>query len=146
MLNLASNMAKLIRKQYQSLLPFPPYSLFFHNNFWLLQGLSSVQLLSRAQLFATPWAAACLTSLSITNSQSLLKFTSSWWLHPTISSFVIPFSSCLQSFPASGSFPMSQFFASGHQNIRALASASVLPMNIQDWFSLGVTDLILHVY
>ena len=53
----------------------------------------------------------------------------SWWCHPTISSFVIPFSSHLQSFPASGSFPMSQFFASGNQSIGASASTSVLPMN-----------------
>ena len=55
----------------------------------------------------------------------------SQWCHPTISSSVVPFSSCLQSFPASGSFPMSQFFASGGQSIGASASASVLPMNIQ---------------
>ena len=60
---------------------------------------------------------------------------SSWWCHPTISSFVVPFSSCLQSFPASGSFPMSQFFASSGQSIGASASASVLPMNIQGWLS-----------
>ena len=64
---------------------------------------------------------------------------SSRWCHPTILSFVIPFSSCLQSFPASGSFPVSQFFASGGQNIGVSASALVLPMNIQDWFSLGLT-------
>ena len=64
------------------------------------------------------------------------------WCHPTISSSVIPFSSCLQSFPASGSFSMSQFFASGGQSIGVSASASVLPMNIQDWFPLGLTDLI----
>ena len=56
------------------------------------------------------------------------------WCHPTISSSVVPFSSCLQSFPASGSFPMSQFFASGGQSIGVSTSASVLPMNIQDWF------------
>ena len=61
---------------------------------------------------------------------------SSQWCHPTISSFVIPFFTCLQSFPASGSFPGSQFFASGGQSIGVLASASVLPMNIQDWFQL----------
>ena len=61
----------------------------------------------------------------------------SHWCHPTISSSVIPFSSHLQSFLASGSFPMSQFFASGGQSIGASASASVLPMNIQDWFPLG---------
>ena len=66
----------------------------------------------------------------------------SQWCLPTISSFVIPFSSCLQSFPASGSFPMSQFFASGGQNIGVSASASVLPVNIQDWFPLGWTGLI----
>ena len=58
------------------------------------------------------------------------------WCHTTISSSVIPFSSCLQSFPASGSFPLSQLFASGGQSIGASASASVLPMNIQDWFPL----------
>ena len=67
----------------------------------------------------------------------------SQWCHPTISSSVIPFSSCLQSFPASGSFPMSQFFALAGQSIGASASASVLPMNIQGWFPLGLTGLIL---
>ena len=64
------------------------------------------------------------------------------WCHPTISSSVAPFSSCLQSFPASGSFQMSQFFTSGGQNIGVSASASVLPMNIQDWFPLGWTGWI----
>ena len=64
------------------------------------------------------------------------------WCHPTISSSVVPFSSCLQSFPTLGSFPMSQFFASGSQSMGVSASASVLPMNIQDWFSLGLTGLI----
>ena len=66
-----------------------------------------------------------------------------WWCHPTISSSVIPFSSHLQSFPESGSFTMSQFFTSGGHNIGVSASASVLPMNIQDWFPLGWTELIL---
>ena len=61
------------------------------------------------------------------------------WCHPTISSSAIPFSSCLQSFPASGSFPMSQFFASDDQSIGVSASASVLLMDIQDWFPLGLT-------
>ena len=61
------------------------------------------------------------------------------WCHPTISSSVVPFSTCLQSFPASGSFPVSQFFTSGGQSIGASVSASVLPMNIQDWFPLGLT-------
>ena len=62
--------------------------------------------------------------------------------HPVISSSLVPFSSCLQSFPASGSFPVSQLFTSGGQSIGASASASVLPMNIQDWFPLGLTGLI----
>jgi len=67
---------------------------------------------------------------------------SSWWCHPTISSSVIPFSSCLHSFPASGCFPMSQFFTSGGQTIGVSASASVLPMNSQDWSPLGWTGWI----
>ena len=71
---------------------------------------------------------------------------SSRWCHPTSSSSVVPFSSCLQSSPSSGSFPMSQLFASGGQSIGA--SASVFPMNIQDWFALGLTDwldlLVVH--
>ena len=66
----------------------------------------------------------------------------SQWCHPNISSSVIPFSPSLLSFPASGSFPMSQFFASGSQSIGVSASASVLPMNTQDWFPLGLTGLI----
>ena len=65
-----------------------------------------------------------------------------WRYHPTISSSVVPFSSCPQSFPASWSFPMRQLFLSGGQNIGVSASASILPMNIQDWFSLGLTGLI----
>ena len=67
------------------------------------------------------------------------------WCHPTISSSVVPFSSCPQSFPASGSCPLSRLFASGSQSFGVSASASVLPMNIQDWFPLGWTGLIsLH--
>ena len=66
----------------------------------------------------------------------------SHWCHPTISSLAVPFSSNLQSFPASGSFPLSQFFTSGGQSIGVSASASVLPMNIQDWFPLGWTGWI----
>ena len=66
----------------------------------------------------------------------------SCWCHLTISSFVVPFSSCLLSFPASGSFPMNQLFATGGQSIGTSALASVLPMNIQDWFPLGLTGLI----
>ena len=70
------------------------------------------------------------------------SYPSSWWCHPAIPSSVIPFSSCLQSFPASGSFPVSQFSASGSQSIGVAASPSVLPMNIQDWFPLGRTGWI----
>ena len=66
----------------------------------------------------------------------------SWWCHPTISSSVIPFSSCSQSLPASGSFPMSQLFAWGGQSIGVSASTSVLPMNTQDWSSSGWTSCI----
>ena len=74
----------------------------------------------------TPWA--------YSNSQP-----SSWWLHPTISSPVIPFSSYLQSFPTPGYLPMSKYFKSGGHSIGVTASASVLTMNIQDWFPLGLT-------
>ena len=98
---------------------------------------------SSVQLFATPRTAGRQASLSITNSWSLLKLMSlSQWRHPTISSTVIPFSSHLQSFPASGSFQMSQLFASGGQRIRVSASASVLPMNTQDWSPSGWTGWI----
>ena len=91
----------------------------------------------------SPWTAAGQASLDITNSQRLHhSCPSSQWCHPTISSSVIPLSSRFQSFPASGSFQMSQFFASGGQRFRASASASILPKNIQDWFPLGMTGLI----
>ena len=73
------------------------------------------------------------------------SYPSSWWCHPNISSSVIPFSSCLQSFSASGSFPVSQFFTSGGQSIAASASASVLPMNIRDWFPLGWTSYLFYL-
>ena len=83
------------------------------------------------------------SSLSITNSQSLLKLMSTKLVMPsTISFSAVPFSSCLLSFPASGSLPMGQFFTSGGQSIGFSASASVLPMNIQDGFPLGWTGLI----
>ena len=99
---------------------------------------TSVQSLSRVQLFATPWTAALQASLSITNSWSLTNSCPlSQRCHPTISSSVVPFSSHLQSFPASGSFQMSQFFTSGGQSIGVSALTSILPMNIQNWFILG---------
>ena len=85
---------------------------------------------------------ARLPWLSLSTGVCLNSCPLNWWCHPTISSFVTSFSSCLQSFPASGSFPMSQFFASGGQSIGASASASVLQMNNQDWFPLRLTGLI----
>ena len=99
-------------------------------------------LVTQVRLFVTPWTGAGQASLSITYSQSLLKLSPlSWWCHPTISSSAALFFS-LQSFPASGSLPMSQFFTLGDQSIGASASASVFPMNIQDWFLLGLAGLI----
>ena len=102
-----------------------------------------IQSLSHVWLFVTPWTTTHQASLSFIISQNLLKLMCllSWWCHSTISSSVIPFSSCLQSFPASGSFPMSQFFASDGQSIRVSASASVLPVFIEDW-SLRLNSLI----
>ena len=92
---------------------------------------------------ATPWTAARQASCpSPTPGAYRNSCLLSRWCHPTISSSVVPLSSCLQSFPASGSFPRSQFFVSGGQSIGVSASASVLPKNIQDWFPLGLTGLI----
>ena len=105
--------------------------------------VSSVQLLSRVWLFATPWTAARQASLSITNSRSSLKLMSIESVMPSNHLIICHhLSSHLQSFPASGSFPVSQFFESGGQSIGASASASVLPMNIQNWFPLGWTGWI----
>ena len=105
---------------------------------------SSVQSLSCVQLFVTPKTASCQASLSITTIPGAYSNScpSSWWCHPTSSSSVIPLSSCLQSFPASESFQTSQFFASCGQRTGVSASASDLPMNIQDWFPLGWTGWI----
>ena len=108
-------------------------------------GILSVQSLSHVQLFVTPWTAARQASLSITNSRSLLKLMSLELVmqsnhrilcHPLL---LLP-----QSFPTSGSFQMSQFFESGGQSIGVSASASVLPMNIQDQFPLGQTGVWSH--
>ena len=101
------------------------------------------QSLIRVQLFATPWTAACPASLSFTISQSLLKLMSIESLKPS-SHLVLcfPFSSCPQSFPTSWSFLMNWLFTSGGQSIGVSAAASVLPMVIQDWFSLGWTGWI----
>ena len=110
----------------------------------LLYQLSSVQLLSCVWLFQTPWTVACQASLSITISRSLLKLVSIKSRmssnHPILCCpFVLP-----SIFPSIRVFPKSRFFASGGQSIGASASASVLPMNIQDWFPLWLTGLILQ--
>ena len=93
--------------------------------------------------FYHPWTAALQASLSITNSWSLLTFMSIESVMPYNHLILFhPLLSCLQSFPALGSFPMNQFFAAGGQSIGVSASASVLTMNIQDWFPLGLIGLI----
>ena len=112
---------------------------------WLKYLLHSVQFSSVTQSCLTlcdPMNCSTQASLSITNSWSLLRLMCIESMTPTISSSVIPFSSHLQSFPASQSFPMSQFFISGGQTIGVSASASVLPMIIQDWSPLGLTGWI----
>ena len=109
----------------------------------LYQNLSSVRSLSHVRLFATSGLQhSRLPCPSPTRRVYPNSCPLSQWCHPTISSSVIPFSSHLQSFPASGSFQMRQLFASGGQSIGVSASASVLPMNIQDWFPLGWTGWI----
>ena len=110
---------------------------------WEAECFSSIQSLSHVWLFVTPWTAACQASLSITNSQSLLKLVSIESVMPSNHLLLCdPVSSHLQSFPASQSFPVSQSFASCGQSIEVSASASALPVNIQDWFPLGWTGWI----
>ena len=104
--------------------------------------LSSDQSLSPVWLFETEWTAAFQASLFITKSRACSNSCpSSQGCHSTFSSSVIPFFSNLQSFPAWGSLTVSQFFASSGQSIGVSSSASVLPVNIQDWFPLGLTGL-----
>ena len=100
-------------------------------------------MLSPVWLFVTPGTTAGQASLpSPAPRPCSNSCSSSQWCHPAISSSVFPFSSCLQSFPASGPFPMNWFFASGGQSIGISASASVLPINTQDWSPLGWTGWI----
>ena len=113
-------------------------------HFWVsvFHAFSSVQFSCSVMSNSLQTHGLQLARLSITRPSPTPRVNSnscplSQWCHPTISSSVVPFSSHLQSFPASGSFPISQFFTSGGQSIGASASASVLPMNIQDWFPLG---------
>ena len=104
---------------------------------------SVVLLLSRVQLFTTPWTSGCSASLSFTISLSLLRLMSIESVMPSNHLILCcPFSSCPQPFPASGSFPVSRLVTSGGQSIGASTSTTVLPMNIQDWFPLGLTGWI----
>ena len=124
---------------YSTECPYIPYPVSSVTVWTLVDQFSSVQSLSRVRLLqprghTTPPYASPTPGVD-SNSCPL-----SWWCHPTISSSFIPFSCCLQSFPASGSFQISWFFTSGGQSIGA--SASVLPMNMQGWFPLGLNGLI----
>ena len=114
-----------------------------HLNLHSLKLLSWVQLLSHVWLFATPWVATHQASLSITNFQTLLKLMSIPSVTPSNHFiFCCPLLLPPLIFPASGSFPTCWFITSGGQSTGASSSASVLPMNIQDWFPLGMTGLI----
>ena len=105
--------------------------------------INSIQLLSPVQILVTPWTEAHQASLPTTNSWSLLKCMSiELVMSPKHLILCCPFSSCLLSFPASGAFPMSWLFASGGQSTGVSVSASVPPVNIQDWFPLGLTSFI----
>ena len=122
------------------------FTFSWYNSWWWYDVFKSIYIisvqfsLSVMSDSATPWTAACLASLSITNSRSPpISCPLSWWCHPTVSSSVVPFSSYVHSFPASGSFQMSQLFTSGGQSVGVSASVSVLPMNTQDWSPLGWT-------
>ena len=132
----------LIHKQYLHVLIRKRKYLLLNSS--VLPFFQEVQLLSRVRLCVTPWTAAPQASLSITNSWACSNSCPLCrWCHPTISFSVVPFSSCLQSFPGSLSFPMSQFFTSGGQSIGFSDSVQFqLPTNIQDWFPWGLTHWI----
>ena len=117
-------------------IPWKRVSIHWQNPSGTVNQCSSIQSLSCVWLFATPWLQhARLSHLSPIPRAYSNSCPLCWWCHPTFSSSVIPFSSLLQSFPISGSFPMSQFFASGGQkSIGVSALASILPMNILDCF------------
>ena len=129
------NIAFYLATNFQSQLTFW-YMLVF-----ILTLISLIQSLSCVQLCVAPWTAAppCPSPIPGVCSNSCPL---SQWCHPTISPSVVPFSSCLQSFPGSESFQMSRFFALGGQSIRVPASPLVLLMNIQDWFPLRWTGWI----
>ena len=114
-------------------------SILLHS---LLSHFVVIQLQSRVWLWPHGLQKARLSCPSLSPWVYSNSCPLSWWFHPTISSSVIPFSSCLQSFPAPGTFQMSQFFSSSGQSIGVSALSSFLPMNIQDWFPLGWTGCI----
>ena len=116
--------------------------LFYLYEVFVVAVFVAVQSLSRVWFFATPWAMVRQAPLPMSPRVCSNSFPLSHWCYITISSSAAPFSFCLQSFPASGSFPMSQLFPSGSQSTEASASAWVLPMHIQGWFSWGRTGLI----
>ena len=133
--------AWLETEQYQHSIMLTLQSLLTH--FTIVGYFSSVQSFSCFWLFAAPWTAACQTSLSVTSYWSLLKLMSIESVMPSNNLILCrPLLCLLQSFPAWGSFPMSQFFTSGGQSIGVSASVSILPMNIQDLFPLGWTGWI----
>ena len=127
----------------------PPWRVWSMWNVDVKQGKKEGRILqpvhfSHSAVFGSLWPHGLqhsrLPCPSATPRSCSNSFPLSWWCHPTISSSVIPFPSCLQSFPVSESFPLNQFLASGGRSTGA--SASVLPVNIQDWFPLGLTGLI----
>ena len=125
------------------MLQWDSFSVPCRAHLWHNTVFSSVGSLSCVQLFATSWTAARQAPCpSPTPGFHPNPCPLSQWCHPSISSSVVPFSSCPQSHPASGSFPMSQLFTSGGQSTGASASTSVLPMNTQDWSSLEWTGWI----
>ena len=128
------NILTVVHRHHQRL-----FATHTHTNHILqsVQSLHSVRLLATPRLQHARLPCSSPTPGAHSNSCSL-----SQWCHSTISSSVIPFSSCLQSFPASGSFLVSQFFASGGQRIGVPTSPSVLPMNIQDWFPLELAGMV----
>ena len=136
------------RQEYRSGVPSPSPYKRVNNIIWEMKNNFSIQSVqfSRSVMSDSLWPHGLqhtrLPCPSPTPRACSNSCPSSRWYYSTISSSVVSFSSCLQSFPASGSFPMSQIFTSGGQRIGISASVSVLPMNIQDWFPLGWTGLI----
>ena len=142
---------KVVSLSYSSAILGPPTGRFFTN--WAITEILKIHTFSSASVqFSHSVVSDSLRPHALQHTRLPCpsptpggcsnSCASNQWCHPTISSSVIPFSSCLQSFPASGSFPMNQFFTSGGQSIGVSVSVPVIPMNIQDWFPLGWTSWI----